>query len=189
MKELGSSSLHILGYLDLGYQASKLHLFLFGPTSLAMLDGLTKYRCADLNTDDGNYQNGTIELSWRPNSPEESSLNYHDRLQYWCSYVATTGIEETLSKINQLDRYDESSLRNMAGIMGSEDVLERELSSTGHFLAVLSNQRHYNIHGKGSSGVITPLALNLCNLLFLDMIGPEQYENLREQYLIEQRKQ
>jgi hypothetical protein len=156
---------------------------IFGPFSLALLDGLIKRRCPDIGLDNGNLQSGAVELTWRPSSPRESSLSYHDRLQYWRHNVARQEIKKVLEEINDLTRHRESYLRNIAGIMGNEDILDRELESTEHFLAVLSSQRHFNMHGQGTSLVITPLALNLCNLIFLDFLGEDNFDKYHEMYL------
>lgn len=161
---------------------------LFGPTSLAMLDGLVKYRCPDIDLSEGDYMRGAIEMPWRPNSPSNSSMNYHNRLQYWREYVASDEIKPTLNTIDDLTRYNENNLRRLSGVMGNEDILEREKDSTEHFLAVLSEQRNYTIHGQGNSRILAPLALNLCNLVLLDMIGSQNYDQLREDFLVAQRQ-
>lgn len=161
---------------------------LFGPTSLAMLDGFIKYRCEDIGINEGNYRDGEIEMSWRPDSPSKSSMTFHDRLQYWRTYVANDKVKSALDKINNLSRYNADNLRNIAGIMGNEDILERELESTKHFLAILSEQRNYSIHGQGSSRVIAPLALNLCSMVLLDKLGSDRYGKIVEEYLIKQRR-
>lgn len=160
---------------------------IFGPASLAYLDGLIKRRCPNLGLDEGNYLNGTVEHTLKPDSPHESALNYHDRLQYWRHNVARQEVQDTLGKIDDLTRYNETYLRNIAGIMGNEDILNREMNSTEHFLAVLSSQRNFNIHGQGTSSIIAPLALNLSNLVFLDFLGEQHFDEYQENFLRNQR--
>lgn len=163
-------------------------LRLFGPNSLSILDGLVKRRC-DLN-EDGNIEGTAVELTWRPNSPEETGLNYHDRLQYWRHYPATDEVKDTLCKIDQLQRYDLKYLRHMGGVLGNTDTLDEELSSTNHFLRVVgTSQRNYNIHGNGSAPSIAPIVLSLCCLIFWDMIDEETYQRYQEEILQRLRNQ
>lgn len=160
---------------------------IFGPTSLSLLDGLVKRHCNDLSNDGGNYLGGEVTRTWVPDSPTASSLTYHDRLQYWRTEVANDSIRDSLTQINDLTRYDSDHLENIAGIMGNTEILDRELDSTQHFLAILSAQRNFNIHGRGSSNVIAPIALILACMVFLDELGPDKFEDCRDAFLRAQR--
>lgn len=157
-------------------------LRLFGPNSLAVLDGLVKRRC-DLR-EDGNIGGSPIELTWRPGTPEETGLNYHDRLQYWRYYHATNQVENTLSTIDNLQRYNIEYIRHMGGVLGNTDVLDEELSTTNHFLRIVGKgQRNYNIHGHVSAPSIAPVVLSLCCLVFWDIINEEVYQQYQEEIL------
>lgn len=157
---------------------------IFGPTSLALLDGLIKRRCPDLD-EEGNPEQGSITAQWRPDSPDIQGATYHDRLQHWRFDIASQTTSETLAKIDDLSRYEIDYIRSLAGVMGNTEILDRELGSTQHFLAVLSEQRNYNIHGMGSSHVIAPMALSLCCLVFWDYIDSEEYQAYQETILNE----
>jgi hypothetical protein len=157
-------------------------LRLFGPNSLAALDGLVKRRCS-LNTD-GNLEGCSIEATWIPNNPGKSAFNYHDRLQYWRFHHAADQVQNTLSDIDELQRYDIEYLRHMGGVLGNTQVLEKELESTNHFLRIAGkSQRNYNIHGNGSASSIAPIVLSLCCLVFWDVIDEEPYQNYQEEIL------
>jgi len=132
-------------------------------------------------------------MIWRPDEddgskPNGGGFNYHDRLQYWRHYKATDAVADTLEQIDDLNRYNNSYLERMAGVMGNKKTLEEEINSTGHFLRVLSDQRNYNIHGNGSSATIAPLALSLCCLIFWDMIEEGVYAKYQETILKEMRQ-
>jgi len=60
--------------------------------------------------------------------------------------------------------------------MDNRDIYDSEKDSTNHFLNVLSGQRHYNIHGEGSSTSILPTVLSLCCLIFWDTISSANFE-------------
>ncbi|AGB17092.1 hypothetical protein Halru_2510 [Halovivax ruber XH-70] len=153
-----------------------------GPTSLAILDGLVKRRCPNLDQE-GNVNSGQIEATWRPGSPDRSGLTYHDRLQHWKEHVATDTTNDSLSIINDLNRYSLSELQLLAGVMGNTSILDRERDSTQNFLAVMSEQRNFNIHGNGSGAIIGVLGLTLCCLVIWDMIDEQDYYVLREDWL------
>ena len=159
-------------------------LKLCGANSLAILDGLVTRHCS-LNSD-GNLENGTVEMTWRPDSPDGSGFGYHDRIQYWRHYCSSETTENTLSEIDDLNRYDLDYLRLVSGVVGNEEVLEDEIGSTNHFLRVLGrSQRNYSIHGEGSGPLIAPIALSLCCLVFWDHLDEETYEVQQDRILAE----
>lgn len=157
-------------------------LRLFGPNSLAILDGLVKRHCG-LDSD-GNIENASIKAVWIPDNPQRSSLNYHDRLQYWRYQHATNQVRNALDDIDDLQRYNLEYLRQMGGVLGNSKTLDDELGSTNHFLRVLGKgQRNYNIHGNGSASSIAPIALSLCCLVFWDLVEKETYQKYQEEIL------
>ena len=155
-------------------------LRLHGPSTLSILDGLVSRRCG---MDKDSNPEEPKEKFWRPEDERNGGWNYHDVLQYWRHYVATDTVSETLGEIDDLDRYNQSYLRRMAGVMGNEETLNEELGSTNHFLRILASQRNYNIHGNGSSPTIAPLALSLCCLVFWDIIDEDAYKEYQEKLL------
>ena len=155
-------------------------LRLHGPSTLSILDGVVSRRCG---MDKAGNPEEPKEKVWRPEGKRNGGWNYHDALQYWRHYVATDTVSETLRQIDDLNRYNQSYLRRMAGVMGNEKTLNDELASTNHFLRVLASQRNYNIHGNGSSPTIAPLALSLCCLVFWDIIDEDSYKEYQEELL------
>ena len=156
--------------------------WLFDPSSLAILDGLTKRRC-DLNQD-GNLGGSSVDLVWSPDNSTQSGLNYHDRFQYWRQYEAEPEVQNTLAEIDDLARYDIDYLRQMGGVLGNTETLDEELSSTNHFLRVVgTSQRNYNIHGNASAPSIAPIVLSLFCFVFWDTIGEDSYQRYQSEIL------
>lgn len=148
----------------------------------SILDGLIKAHCSVLDFGSGDLINPK-ELTWRKNPEKRTGVNFHDRIQIWANMDASPTVAETISHINDLQRYDPKIILN--SMDGIEDRLESELSSTNHFLRLLQAQRNGNVHGHQRTRAVSSIVINLCCLLFWDLIKPDEFDRERSHAISE----
>lgn len=145
-------------------------------TGFAILDGLVKAHCNILEFETGDLKN-RMEGTWREDPKMLTGTNFHDRIQIWRTTEATPTVAETISHINDLQRYDPDTI--CRSIEGVKVRLEKELTSTNHFLRLLHAQRDDNIHGQRGTRAIGSIVINLCCLLFWDIVKPDEFDRER----------
>lgn len=158
-------------------------LRLFSPLTLALLDGLVCRHCDSLLTIDGDLESPPISSPWSSDHSSKSGVGYHDRLQLWRYHVANPTTSGTLAQVDDINRYESKHLKSLSGVMDSD----QDVDNMDHFLQILSNQRHYNVHGEGSSVSILPIALSLCCLVFWDAIEQSDFDNYQSEVVDEVR--
>lgn len=126
--------------------------------------------------DRGNLDAQIGDPSWK-DEPIDGPT-YHDEIQIWKEYDSNSTTSNTLSTIDDIERYNLDHLsRKLGGI--TED-----LTPNDNFLDIFSIQRHQNIHGEMSTQVIGPVVLNLCCLIIWDSVkGEDEYAQNREQVI------
>jgi hypothetical protein len=176
--EWGNPSLGHLSVLPDRYAAT---------TGFAVLEGLV-----NIHSDSLSIENGTLDAEVKsPWHPYESTLkgdvSYHDKIQIWRHHTARPETKDTLSLIDDLSRYEPSTLlANMAGV---ESIVDEELDSTNHFLRVVADQRNDNLHGQLPTRVIGNLITTLCSLLIWDAMPADDFEEHRKAVLEDIRSQ
>jgi len=165
----GNPSLGHLGVLPDRYAAT---------AGFAVLEGLLNIHCDAISSNEGKVTTD-VASPWHPcQSTLKGDVTYHDKLQIWRHHSALSTVEETLSRIDDLTRYDPETLfGNMAGVEG---IVEDELESTNHFLRVVADQRNANLHGQISTRVIGSLITTLSSLLIWDVIPSDSFEEHQE---------
>lgn len=156
---------------------------LFAPLSLALLDGLVCRHCSTLLTPNGNLHDPPIRSPWSSDHSSKSGVGYHDRLQIWRYNIANQTTKDTLTQIDDMERYKVEYLERLSSILDTNQDLE----DINHFLQLLSNQRHYAVHGEGSSVSILPIALSLCCLIFWDSVNQDIFDRYHEEVVNEVR--
>lgn len=161
----GNPSLRHLSVLPDRYAAT---------AGFAVLEMLLNIHCDAISSNEGDVITG-VASPWHPSqSTLKGDVSYHDKLQIWRHHSASSTVEETLSLIDDLTRYDRGKLnRNMEGV---EAIVEEELESTKHFLRVVADQRNANIHGQLSTRVIGNLITTLSSLLIWDVIPDDGFD-------------
>ncbi|WP_423743189.1 hypothetical protein V5735_08790 (plasmid) [Haladaptatus sp. SPP-AMP-3] len=158
-------------------------LRLFSPVSLALLDGLVCRHCSRFLTIDGRLENPPVSSPWSSNHSSKSGVGYHDRLQLWRYHVANPTTNDTLAQVDDISRYESKHLKSLSGVIDSDE----DIGEMDHFLQILSNQRHYNVHGEGSSVSILPITFSLCCLIFWDAIEQSDFDKYRSKFVDEVR--
>lgn len=166
----------------------------------SLLEGLLYLYYEDRIEEEPAMKSESLQGNWRPPDSQDAIQGkthrglleqwdesgpptYHDKLQIWRS-IASPTVNQTLSEMNDLSRYDVDILhRKLRGEAVSER-LNQEAQSTENFLRVLYEQRNTNLHGKDSTQVIGPIILNLCCLVIWDRIPNEHFERLQKGTLV-----
>lgn len=158
-------------------------LGILGPSAFSFLIGLVKAQ-SDLISPDGNAVD-EIEITWHPHGDSTSGrLPYSDILQTWRVHESEGIVKETLDLVDDLTRYNDETIQRLGGVLGNESTyLREEEEGTSHLLAVISEQRNYMTHGKGSSGIAAPLAISLACLVIWQFIEEDTFESTRESIL------
>jgi hypothetical protein len=139
-------------------------------SGFSVLEGLLRRRCDPLNED------GILKPGHGPINLPHTTLNAGQRvylfeaLLLWKQHTAGPLVEQTLSEIDDVTRYDVTKLTQKFGGLSQTDLSHGGLP-VDSLLKGIKEQRNYNIHGEDSTMAIGAIVLTLCCLILWDELN------------------